>query len=175
MSDLFAKAVALEEIDPEEALKLYDRLIAKGDHASACVNAGTICYNAKRFGKAEAYYRKSLAADPGYALAHFDLANVLDDTGRIEEAVKSYKAAIRLSPLYSDPHYNLALAYEKLGQPRLALLHWKEYSKLDCGENVWAKHARERAGMLLYKDFLKVVWVNPSPRRTKRRAKLALA
>jgi len=58
-------------------------------------------------------------------LAYFDLGNVLDETGRVEEAITTYKAAIQLAPTYADAHYNIALAYEKMRAPRKALQHWR--------------------------------------------------
>ena len=64
-------------------------------------------------------------SDPRYALAYFDLGNVLDETGRVQEAIQTYKTALQLAPTYADAHYNLALAYEKLKQPRKALPHWQ--------------------------------------------------
>ena len=77
----------------------------------------------------------------GSALAYFDLGNVLDETGRMQEAINSYKTAIQLAPTYADAHYNLALAYEKLRQPRSALRHWKAYVRLDT-VGPWAVHAK---------------------------------
>jgi len=40
---------------------------------------------------------------------------VLDETGRVQEAIQTYKTALQLAPTYADAHYNLALAYERRG------------------------------------------------------------
>ena len=80
---------------------------------------------------AEKHYRQAIEADPRYALAYFDLGNVLDETGRVHEAVPTYKTALQLAPTYADAHYNLALAFEKLREPRKALKHWQAYTRLD--------------------------------------------
>ncbi len=90
-------------------------------------------------------------------MAYFDLGNVLDETGRLGEAVKSYTSAITLAPTYADAHYNLALAYEKLKQPRRALLHWRAYVKLD-NIGPWAIHARNQIQKILEADKLRVVY-----------------
>ena len=74
---------------------------------------------------------RRIEADPRYALAYFDLGNVLDETGRVQEAIQTYKTALQLAPTYADAHYNLALAYEKIREPRKALKHWQAYVKLD--------------------------------------------
>ena len=62
---------------------------------------------------AERHYRHAIEVDPRYALAYFDLGNVLDETGRVAEAIQTYGTALQLAPTYADAHYNLALAYEK--------------------------------------------------------------
>jgi len=90
-------------------------------------------------------------------LAYFDLGNVLDETGRVQEAILTYKIALQLAPTYADAHYNLALAFEKLKQPRKALPHWRSYIKLDTS-SPWAIHARNQIQRILQSEGLKVVF-----------------
>ncbi|PYX78066.1 MAG: hypothetical protein DMG66_06225, partial [Acidobacteria bacterium] len=85
------------------------------------------------------------------------LGNVLDETGRLADAVNAYRQAISLAPTYADAHYNLALAYEKLRQPRTALRHWRAYVKLDT-VGPWAVHARNQIQKILESDKLRVVY-----------------
>jgi tetratricopeptide (TPR) repeat protein len=106
---------------------------------------------------AEKHYRSAIQIDPRYALAHFDLGNVLDETGRVREAIATYKTAIQLAPTYADAHYNLALAYEKLREPRKALQHWRTYIKLDT-VGPWSVHARHQIQRILQSDGLKLVY-----------------
>ena len=80
-------------------------------------------------------------SDPGYALAFFDLGNVLDDLKRMDDAIAAYRRAIELQPGYADAHYNLALTLERHGRRRTALPHWTAYLQLD-GTGPWAQHAR---------------------------------
>jgi len=107
-------------------------------------------------GGAVAADRQAVAVDPRYALAYFDLGNVLDETGRLQEAINAYHAAIALAPTYADAHYNLALAYEKSRRPRKALTHWQAYTKLDS-VGPWALHARNQIRKILAADTLKIV------------------
>jgi tetratricopeptide (TPR) repeat protein len=105
---------------------------------------------------AEKHYRAALEADPRYALAYFDLGNVLDETGRVQEGIRTYKMAVQLAPTYADAHYNLALAYEKIREPRKALKHWQAYVKLDTA-GPWSVHARNQIQRILQADSLKLV------------------
>ena len=123
---------------------------------SAHINLGTLRYHQKDFAAAEQSYRNALALDPGYALAHFNLGNVLDETGRLQPAIAAYAEAVRLVPNYADAHYNLALAYQRLGQPRRAVPHWRLYLGLDK-QSAWATHARTQLKQALQLDPLQVV------------------
>ncbi len=105
---------------------------------------------------AEDHYRKAILIDPRYALAYFDLGNVLDETGRVADAIQTYLTALQLAPTYADAHYNLALAYEKIKEPRKALKHWQAYIKLDA-TGPWSVHARAQVKRILKSDSLKLI------------------
>lgn len=158
--ELFARGVSLEENpnNHDEAIQVYLRLLEmEPGYAAAHINVGTLYYNRQDFAAAEKHYRAAVNADPRYALAYFDLGNVLDETGHFIEAAHAYKSAIQLAPTYADAHYNLALAYERLGEPRLALRHWTTYVKLDRS-GPWSIHARKQIARILEADKLKVVY-----------------
>ena len=53
---------------------------------------------------------------PDYAEAHFDLAIVLQDQSRPQEAVPHYRRAVELKPDYAEAYYGLANALRELGQ-----------------------------------------------------------
>ena len=109
----------------------------------------------RQFGRAEELYRRATEADPGYVLAYFDLGNVLDELERIDESIAAYLKAVTLSPRYADAHYNLALAYERTGEHRNALRHWRAYVKLD-NRGPWADHARGQIRKLLNREGLAI-------------------
>jgi tetratricopeptide (TPR) repeat protein len=157
---LFARGIALEE-DPatqQQAIALYEQVLQLDSrHAAAHINLGTIYYNRQDYARAEKHYRAAVEVDPRYALAYFDLGNVLDETGRVVEAIKAYETALLLAPTYADAHYNLALAYEKMKQPRKALVHWRSYVRLDSS-GPWSSHARNQMRRILDGDLLKVVY-----------------
>ena len=159
-TEYFARGVQLEE-DPnshDDAIAAYMKVLEiEPAHAAAHINLGTVFYNRGEFAQAEFHYRKAIEVDPRYALAYFDLGNVLDETGKLDQAVSPYKTAIQLAPTYADAHYNLALAFEKLKQPRKALVHWRTYTKLDTN-GPWAMHARKQIVRTLENDRLKVVY-----------------
>ena len=140
---LFAKAVYAEEAGRlVEAQDGYEAVLALiPGHASSAINLGTIFYGRRDYARAEQLYRMATESDSEYALAFFDLGNVLDELKRMPEAIDAYRRAIELRPDYADAHYNLALALERHGQRRSALPHWTIYLRLDAS-GPWALHAR---------------------------------
>jgi tetratricopeptide (TPR) repeat protein len=155
---LFFEAVRMEERGKtQEAVAHYESILALDScHAPACINLGTIQYNQRQFIDAEKLYRRATVADPKYALAFFDLGNVLDELQRLPEAIAAYSTAICLVPHYGDAHYNVALAYERTGDRRAALRHWTTYIKLDP-VGPWSNHARIQARKILEREKLAIV------------------
>ena len=155
----FLEAVAAEESgDKAKAIRLYEEILSHApDYAPASINLGTLYFHEKNFLRAELHYRHATLADPEYVLAYFDLGNVLDELGRLEESIAAYKKAIALAPRYADAHYNLALASERTRQDRLALKHWQAYLRIDS-QGPWADHARERIRRLLGREKLSIAW-----------------
>ena len=159
---LFLEAVRLEETGKKiEAAELYEDILRLDPgHAPAAINLGTIFYNQRQFAASERLYRQATLADRNYALAFFDLGNVLDELQRLCEAVDAYRTAIRLAPGYADAHYNLALAYERQNERRKALRHWVAYLKLDP-VGPWANHARGQIRKILDREKLVIVARGP--------------
>jgi tetratricopeptide (TPR) repeat protein len=156
---LFVAAVRAEEAGRrEEAMAGYEAILCLCPlHAAACINLGTLFYNQQEYLRAEQLYRMATEADPEYALAFFDLGNVLDELRRLPEAVGAYQRAVGLAPRYADAHYNLALALERSGERRRALPHWLRYLKLDA-KGPWAEHARIQMRKTLAREGLKVAY-----------------
>jgi tetratricopeptide (TPR) repeat protein len=158
-AEYFARGLALEE-DPNSAalaMQAYKTVLEfQPDYGPAHINLGTLYYNQEEFGQAEHHYRAAIECDSRYALAWFDLGNVLDETGRLAEAIRAYGTALALAPTYADAHYNLALAHERNREPRKALRHWRSYRKLDS-TGPWSVHAYNQIKRILKADKLKLI------------------
>ncbi len=153
----FHAAVQAEEAgEKQHAINIYQEILSiDPQYAAACINLGTLFFHLRQFGRAEELYRRATEADPGYVLAYFDLGNVLDELERIDESIAAYSKAVTLSPRYADAHYNLALAYERTGEHRNALRHWRAYVRLD-NHGPWADHARGQIRKLLNREGLAI-------------------
>jgi len=76
------------------------------------------------------------------AVSWYNLADLQEEDGRLEEAQSSLLRAIEVCPGYADAHFNLAWCCERLGRPEDARTHWAAYLKLDPASE-WADVARQ--------------------------------
>jgi tetratricopeptide (TPR) repeat protein len=129
--DEFARALALEESDPAEAIAAYRRALEQEPaRMEACVNLGRLLQDSGRLDEAEAVYRGALARGGTHALLHYNLGVLLEDRGRKAEALAAYEAALRYDGALADAHYNLALLCEQLRRPQEAIRHMARYRRL---------------------------------------------
>jgi tetratricopeptide (TPR) repeat protein len=124
----FAAAYALEESDLDAARAGYlAALEAHADHLEARINLGRLLHLGGEFRKAERIYRDATQAS---ALLSFNLAILLEDLEREEEALTVYREALALDPNLHDAHFNLSRLYERAQQPADALRHLIAYRRL---------------------------------------------
>ncbi len=63
------------------------------------------------YSKAQAAYEKAIALNPTLVEPRIYMANLLTDTGRVEEAVPLLRSALQISPNNADAHWELGYAY----------------------------------------------------------------
>jgi tetratricopeptide (TPR) repeat protein len=84
------------------------------------LNLGLLLTRLDRLDEAETRFRESLAADPGFAPAHYQLGLVLEKTGRPAAAVAEVEEAARLDPGSAEAQYALARLYRRAGEAEKA-------------------------------------------------------
>jgi serine/threonine protein kinase/TolB-like protein len=63
------------------------------------------------YGKAQAAYEKAIALNPALVEPRIYMANLLTDTGRVEQAVPLLRSALQTSPNNAEAHWELGYAY----------------------------------------------------------------
>jgi tetratricopeptide (TPR) repeat protein len=91
--------------------------------------------------EAEAAYRAAVKADPRFAPAWHNLADLLDDGGRLAEAVDCEQRALDADPGYADAIFNMALFLQRLERHAEAAPLWRRYLELDR-DSPWAERAK---------------------------------
>ena len=117
----------LEETDVVAARAAYlAALSAQEDHLEARINLGRLLHMDGQLQEAERMYRQAKTSS---ALLSFNLAILLEDMEREEEAVAAYRDALAQDPLMHDAHFNLSRLHEKANRPREALRHLLAYKR----------------------------------------------
>ncbi len=123
----YLRGHGLEDTDVAAARAAYlAALGAQEDHLEARINLGRLLHLDGQLEAAERMYRDAKRSS---ALLSFNLAILLEDLGREEEAVAAYREALALDPLLHDAHFNLSRLHEKANRPREALRHLLAYRR----------------------------------------------
>ncbi len=123
----YARGHALEDSDVAAARAAYlDALNAHQDHLEARINLGRLLHLDGELKEAEKVYRDAKSSS---ALLSFNLAILLEDLNREEEAISAYREALAQDPHLHDAHFNLSRLHEQAKQPREALRHLLAYRR----------------------------------------------
>jgi tetratricopeptide (TPR) repeat protein len=123
----YARGHALEESDVAAARAAYlDALNAHSEHVEARINLGRLLHLDGDLKEAEKVYR---AVKTSSALLSFNLAILLEDLNREDEAIVAYREALAQDPSLHDAHFNLSRLHERAKQPREALRHLLAYRR----------------------------------------------
>lgn len=85
---------------------------ASSNTANDLQNYAIALYATGNLGEAEQAYQKQLAVDGNNSVAHNNLANVLRDEKKFEEASQHYEQSLKLSPKSINTYINLGNLYQ---------------------------------------------------------------
>ena len=110
----FQKAVVFQLTGyPEHAIKRYEQLAKyHPEMAEVHINLGSIYRDRDKI-RAEAAFRKAIEIYYYSLPAHYNLANLLLDMGRYEEAMKEYKACLKFNRKTAFIRNNMGVIYQK--------------------------------------------------------------
>jgi len=123
----YSRGHALEESDVAAARAAYiEALNLYRDHLDARINLGRLLHLGGELKEAEKVYRQAKSSS---ALLSFNLAILMEDLNREQEAIAAYMDALAQDPTMYDAHFNLSRLHEKANQPRDALRHLLAYRR----------------------------------------------
>jgi tetratricopeptide (TPR) repeat protein len=110
--------------DLEKAVRL------RPDYAPSWGLLGNVLAALEEPAAAERAYRRALQLAPS-AQVHYNLALLLQKSGRGEEAIARYRQALALQPAFAQAHNNLANVLKAAGRHEEALAHYAEAVRAD--------------------------------------------
>lgn len=127
----FDKALHLEDDDPKAAQSAYEHAVQlEPTYSAAWINLGRLLHTRHDEKKAELVYRRALQECGPDSVLLFNLGVVLEDLGKLDDAINAYQSAITEDPALADGHFNLARLYEAQGKEQHALRHLGQYRRL---------------------------------------------
>jgi tetratricopeptide (TPR) repeat protein len=129
--DWFDKGLQLEDADAKAAQAAYERAVdLEPTFCAAWINLGRLLHQRHDEKKAEIVYRRAIQECGSDPLLLFNLGVVLEDLGKIDDAIEAYQNAIGEDPNLADGHFNLARLYEAQGKEQHAIRHLGQYRRL---------------------------------------------
>ena len=147
--DSYQRAIALDPNGAAAHHNLALLLCERGDFAGALASArraveldpglaeahntlGNALRGLRQFPAAEAALRRAVQLEPS-AERYTNLANVLADLGRSEEAERGYQRALERQPTFAAAHYGLGIRLYQRGEVAAAADRYREATALDPG------------------------------------------
>ena len=98
-----------------EAIKSYERIISLNPDNISCYNRiGNIYWIKKDFERAEFYFRKAIELDPNLIVSYNNLALMLDENEKKEEAIEMLNQGIIANPDSVELKYYLKIIDDKI-------------------------------------------------------------
>jgi tetratricopeptide (TPR) repeat protein len=126
---------ALRAGAPETARTFCAEVLDRaGDHPHALSLMANIAADQKEVEEGLRWANRALAADPAFAAAHYAMARVREQAGRLDLAEASYRSAIELDPGHARAHNNLGCLLSHLERHEDALACFRRALELDPGQ-----------------------------------------
>jgi eukaryotic-like serine/threonine-protein kinase len=117
----------------------------------------------EQYGRAQAAFEKAIALDPALVAPRIYMANLLTDTGRVEQSVPLLREAIQNSPNNAEAHWELGYAYRFGGMLPQAVTESELARRLDPHVKINSSAMNAYLYLGKYDQFLQSLPVNDSP------------
>ena len=134
----YLASIGIIALGVASGIQLVGRLGTPGRRAGPVLAAGIVLllgtltwFQSHAYADLETLWRSTLRKNPFAWVAHNNLASILMDQGKIDEAVVHCNEALRLDSANARAHYNLANGLVRQGQSDKAIEHYTEALRLN--------------------------------------------
>ena len=114
----------------------------------------------EQYGKAQAAFERALALQPAQIEPRIYMANLLTDTGRVEQAVPLLREALRSNPNHAEIHWELGYAYRFAGMLKESVAECERARELDPGVKLTSSALNAYLYLGDYDKFLRSLPMN---------------
>jgi tetratricopeptide (TPR) repeat protein len=117
----------------EKAIESYKRVVSiRPRDAAAYYNLGAAYKDKGDLKEAASAFRKVIDINPDDAKAYYSLGVVYRELGDYKKACQKFEEALNADSSFAPAYFSLGNVYQaNLGEPRMAVLYWKKYLKLN--------------------------------------------
>lgn len=135
---LIAGQTALDQARFEEAIRIYNRVIALSANQSrtaalANLKIGNAYMAQRKFGNAEVAFGRAVTLNPIDAESYNNLGEALGELKQYPRAIEAFTKAISLDPKLLKAKYNQAVSYDRLGNFRYSEFVFRSLIKSNPG------------------------------------------
>ena len=110
----------------EDAQKAYKKLMRSGLAGVQKGLAPEVIQKIRKVDRLIGFYRRAVAAEPGYMDAYYNLGDLYARVGRFPDAAEAYKKALAIDPKFKDAHCGLGDVYVEVGDERQAVFAYEQ-------------------------------------------------
>jgi len=114
------------------------------------------------YGKAQVDYEKAIALNPALVEPRIYMANLLTDTGRVEQAVPLLRSVLQDSPNNAEAHWELGYAYRFAGMLKESVAECEKARQIDPLVKINSSALNSYLYLGEYEEFLRSLPANDS-------------
>lgn len=108
----------------------HDNMVHHPEDYLSTMNVGAMLAEADQVQDGLPFLEKSIALNPDFSRARYNLGRAYESLGRNQDAMKQYDHAIRLGAENAAVHYNLARLLESAGKVERAMVQYREACRM---------------------------------------------
>lgn len=117
----------------------------------------------EQYAKAQEAYERALELDPALVEPRVYMANLLTDTGRVEQAVPLLREALKTTPNDAEAHWELGYAYRFAGMLKQSIEECEKGRQFDPSVKINSSALNSYLYVGAYDKFLDSLPINNSP------------
>ncbi len=124
-------SILKEQEDYKQGKEIYKKIVKIRSEGMEVSLAPGVRFLVEKVNRVKGLYEGAIQANPQYPDAHYNLGNLYQDLGMIQEALNYYQKTLVLDPQYKDAYLNMGSIYREMGEPQKAIAAYNQLLAVD--------------------------------------------